>query len=1224
MKQIYRAIPLSAPGIGSDVLCIFLLVICQFCVPMALGSSMEAHLSLADSNGPDKIFYDAHLESFQVSSTPLCGWSDPGFLTLGNSTEDATTELTAGFDSAVLLFSTGPFDCQAAFSVPYPDWSGSCAVQDIHTTIIDGQTGQTLATIPSGASRFVSQIPQGCHLIRYNIHDSCGNSHQQDSYCWVVDDVAPAAICTDDLTLSINNNGYGQITAQDVNEGSLDNCSSTVKLEIRRKYSATTNCSTTEGEYSAWSEQVLLHCCDVGQQVVVELRVWDDANGNGVPGDVLTIVLCNGETVQWEDNSNSCWMEVKVEDKIAGQCVAPHDVTISCAELPYDFDPNQTALLADLFGTPQIIDNCGSANWQELPASLDIGSCQQGTITRHFRVNNDEEEGIEGTCQQTISVLPAAQYSIRFPADEAVVCGTPQPDTIAFHEGACDLLAVSVSDELFSAAGDACYKVLRTYQVINWCEYDGESPPVVVGRDEDCDGLAGDEPVWVIVEGTQTFFDANEDPSDTHPLAGSKGTACDGLTNPAGHWLNSTIDRDATRDPITGQADNNLTNDDIRAIDSRGYWRYTQHIKVYDTLAPVITVAPYPVFEVLNSTTCEGQVTIEFSIADACTEEEEINAVFLHKFIEDLDQDGNITQGEFVQDNEITTEISGTPSKYIYTTSLPEGQHALLIKAIDGCGNTSADLILFELVDNKAPSPICINGLAVELSPVEDGTDADADMDPDWGAASVWAEDFIASPVEDCNGPVTYSINRVGEMPNPGYIGLIVTCDDPGTVIVEIHAWDSHGNNDYCETYLLIEDNLELCFPDPEGELAGGIWTEDNLAVDQVAVKLSGPMLAEEQTDVSGAYQFNHLPLGYDYTIQPFSDRLPREGVTTLDIIHIMQHILGERELDSPYKRIAADVDQTTNITTLDIIHIRRLILGIDDAFKHSNSWRFVAKDYQFPNPTNPWEESFPEVISVNNLEATMAGQDFVAIKTGDVHALTSTENSVSVDGRSQNEFLIKTKDTALVAGQRFQVDFKAKDIAHLIGFQATFEWDAEQIEMVGWQEGLIQSSHCGWRFIKNGQLTVSWNRREEIGNEETLFGLQILAKHDVQLGKALRLSSRITPAEAYTNRGQLMVPGLEFEQASSQRTNEFQLYQNVPNPFEGTTRIGFYLPAPGEVSLALFSLSGQQLWRRESFYEKGHHEIIISEKDVAAKGILLYTLTAGKHTATRKLILHE
>jgi hypothetical protein len=61
------------------------------------------------------------------------------------------------------------------------------------------------------------------------------------------------------------------------------------------------------------------------------------------------------------------------------------------------------------------------------------------------------------------------------------------------------LITVNVNDEIYEATSDECYKILRTYKVINWCEWDGESDPIVIGRDEDCDNNPGDEDVWVMV-----------------------------------------------------------------------------------------------------------------------------------------------------------------------------------------------------------------------------------------------------------------------------------------------------------------------------------------------------------------------------------------------------------------------------------------------------------------------------------------------------------------------------------------------------------------------------------------------------------------------------------------------------------------------------------------------------------------------------------------------------
>lgn len=1229
MKQIFRAIPLSAPGIGSDVLCIYLLVICQFYVPMVLGSSMEAKQAWARTMITEKVGQISHPVPKNISSALK---ETRSLLDRFPLVIPMKTELPLGEPQFITpvnnlpTFSTGPFDCTAAFAVPYPNWTSSCALQTLQTTIIEGQSGISIASIPNGASRYVSQIPTGCHLFRFTIKDACGNTYQRDESFWVVDDIAPTAICVDELQVSLNDSGLGQLQAYNIDEGSEDNCGTPLKLEVRRKYDNTDqSCSASASPYSDWATRVLFNCCDAGDKVLVELRVWDDANGNGIPGDVINYTLCNGQTVQWSDNSNTSWMKVLVEDKTAGQCLPPHDVAISCTDLPYDFDPNQSALLADLFGEPHISDNCGSDNWQELAPILALGNCMEGTITRRFQLVVSDVPAGNALCQQTISVLPAPQYKIRFPADEAVICGVPDPDTITFQEGACDLLAVSVDDEFFSASGDACYKILRTYQVINWCEYDGESLPIVIGRDEDCDGRPGDEQIWVIVNGGNTYFDANSDPADHIPVAGLKPTECDGLSNPEGHWLNSTMDVDATRDPITGQLDNGSTNDNIRDIKSSGFWSYTQHIKVYDTLPPVIQVEPYPVFEIHNGETCEGEVQIEFSVTDACTEEEGLAAVFLHKFIEDLDQDGNITQAEFVQDNEITAEISGSPSKYIYTTSLPEGQHALLIKAIDGCGNTAVDLILFELVDNKAPSPICINGLTVELSPVEEGTDADADMDPDWGAASVWAIDFIASPVQDCNGPVTYSMNRVGESSNSSYIGLVVTCDDPGSIIVEIHAWDSNGNNDYCETYLLIEDNLELCYPDPEGDLAGGVQTEEAQPVELVEVRLSGPMQLDQQTDGAGQYEFVDVPAGYDYTIQPYSDEAVTEGVTTLDIIYIMQHILGERLLESPYKRIAADVDQTGSITTLDIIHLRRLILGIDDTFQHNTSWRFVPKNYTFPNPADPWEESFPEVININNLNGQLPSQDFVAIKIGDVYTVPGTLRSPDVQNRSQDQFEIIAANEFVRGGQVTDLLFEADRLEEWQGAQFTLSWDPLDLEVMGLKAAEMKSANFGLTYLQEGELTVSWNKGREDSHEQDkkLFSLQLVAKRTIETGKAIHLNSNRTPAEAYDLNGAVGVPRLRFR-ASVDGQNGFKLEQNSPNPFRKSTTIGFHLPEPDLVRLVVSDMNGKPLYRWETYYGKGYHQVELLQRDMAGQGTLLYTLTAGKHTATRKMIFYE
>ena len=68
------------------------------------------------------------------------------------------------------------------------------------------------------------------------------------------------------------------------------------------------------------------------------------------------------------------------------------------------------------------------------------------------------------------------------------------------------------------------------------------------------------------------------------------------------------------------------------------------------------------------------------------------------------------------------------------------------------------------------------------------------------------------------------------------------------------------------------------------------------------------------------------------YTISPVknNDVTVNNGITTLDIALIRRHILKIAGLDSPYKMLAADADNSSTITTTDLAAIRKVILTID------------------------------------------------------------------------------------------------------------------------------------------------------------------------------------------------------------------------------------------------------------------------------------------------------
>ena len=1160
--------------------------------------------------------------------------------------------------TSILTFSTGPYDCTATFAVPMPEVTDECSDWTVHTEVF--QHGIPVVTIPWEADRYVSGLPVGCYFFRYTVTDACGNRAVQESPFLVEDRVAPIAVCKDDLQVSLGGQGYARLDAADIDEGSSDNCG-LIHLEVRRQirdietyacldqFDHNDNGEVVGDEvrllpvsgvtgamayFTPWEPYVEFTCCDGNEQVRIEMRIWDDANGNGIAGDTTENTLClEGFEYKQSDNYNSCWLDLRVEDKIAPVCVPPLPVTVDCHRLPYDFDPQNDIQMTDLFGAATGQDNCPDWMVTELDALTDgLSDCGAGSFVRRFQLV--DAKGIASdVCEQVVTMQQIHDYWIKFPADATSGCGVPVVDTVATSAEACDLLAVSVKESIYSASADECYKLFRTYSVINWCEYDGQSDPVIVSRDEDCDGQPGDESIFVIVKtqpqpdpcadaygdtpGTHyehVWYDRDENPFNTVPEAGTKGEDCDYTTNPTGFWkelqpITENEEEDEDGYPANGRQD--------CTIASVGYWQYTQVIKVYDDVNPTISfTAPEPFCAYSGDVDmgCPGEVWIDFQVNDVCSPESVSVSVEV-----DLNADGN-------SDTEVTDLLTGDISGYTLNGFFPAGQHLLLVNASDGCGNHSQAQIPFEITDCKAPTPICINGLVVELMPVIPAADVSGDGVPDQAAATIWATDFIASPVTDCSGPVTYSINRsLVETPDPTQTSIVLTCANAPTELIQIWAYDAAGNVDLCETYLMVQDNMAQCGGTGHGAVAGSIRTEAEVPVAGVNVQLSGNTRHEVHTTQDGAYRFDDLDEGFDYTVTPQLNTDPLNGLSTFDLILMGKHILGTAPLSSPYQLIAADINNSGSITSQDAIALRRLILNIDLDFRNNTSWRFVPADHQFANPADPWDGGFMEAAHANGLQGSFTALGFIGIKVGDLNGSAEANVFQAKPRAAITTATLEVDELSMQAGGTYRVPVRMADLGHLLGFQGTLSMDPDQGTFLDIEPGLLRAEHIGQRWTDEGQITFSWHRPEggtAIGSAtEVLFTLMIRAREDLTLSESLKLSYRRTTPEAYDLNGKLADLAINF--GAEQPAGKPSLQQNVPNPFSDKTAIGFYLPKSGNINLTVRDATGRELYRLAGFYERGEHRVELDRSALpSVSTVLYYTLTNGHFTATRKMMI--
>ncbi|MEL7159426.1 MAG: T9SS type A sorting domain-containing protein, partial [Bacteroidota bacterium] len=557
-----------------------------------------------------------------------------------------------------------------------------------------------------------------------------------------------------------------------------------------------------------------------------------------------------------------------------------------------------------------------------------------------------------------------------------------------------------------------------------------------------------------------------------------------------------------------------------------------------------------------------------------------------------------------------------------FTVSLenvPVGNHAIRVRGADGCGNVDVEIIEFCVTDQKAPTPICIGQLTVTLMPNGDGT----------GMAAIWANDFIASDVEDCSGEVTYSIYTEAEAqvpgfdPEPGRDGLILDCDSDATLQVRVYAFDPEGRGDFCSVFTLVQAADNACDVGGNANIQGLITTEKGTAIANVAVtidELTEQLLAN--TDEEGQFTFNDMDLGMDYTLDANRDDYINhsQGVSTFDLVLITRFILGLDDDISSYQRLAADANADGSISVQDIISIRRLILVLDDAYRSNTAYRFVDAGFNFPVPENPWATSFPEVVNINNLPGNEFEADFIGIMIGDVDG-TGLDN---VRGRSADTRTLQTTDRALIAGNTYVVELTAASAAGLSGVQGTIDFGSavtvtNVLDDVTTQ---LTPAELNATRMERGQLAFSFHDLAGLAADVPVLRLEITAHENTRLSEVLSFNDDLVFTEGYTATDDPVGLAFTFVADTDFVAERNELGQNLPNPVAATTTVPFRLTEASTVILEVRDLNGRLLTTRTREAASGNGNFLLNRKELGAAGVVTYTLTAGDFTATRKMIV--
>jgi len=1145
---------------------------------------------------------DVHIQTIEISDkegpTLLCG---------ENIT--VTTNTITGNQNS----SHGNVTCGATVNLGLPTFSDNCSSNITFDLLYPGGT-----VLDYNLSSQVT-MPMGLNLVEFTAYDECYNSSSCIIHVNVIDNTPPVAVCDQFTSVSLTTGGEAAVFATSFDDGSYDDCKEHCMV-VRRMTPNGCDCKTPEfcdltfignnnGSYYYLSDKDLTPTIAKGRAAAYggSLVVFDsteeeeyvvDAVRNTYAGRFWIGAKRFGNGFLWDDHSTlqyTNWGAGQPSNGVGEDCVMVTPANTwndaSCNdEWRYvleikdvcGFSQFANFCCADV-GTEQmvvfrVIDIFG--NFNDCMVNVDVQDKLAPQVVCPPNVTVDCDQAYDMTdldltfgtatvlddCGATVSDNPDNQVN-QCNIGELVRIFTATDN--GGRASTCKQVITFENDELFNSADIVCP---RDTTIIS-CSAPSDLGPDLLGMptypSDNCD-LIG-------VDTDDEVFTFNNQSSD----------ACLKILRTF-----NIIDW-CQQNPVTGY-----------------YPTFTcqQVIKISNNIKPVISGCKAETICTYDSACEEGFIELQVTATDDCTAAE--NLSYRYQVFAGALGLGPANFNNPVVDVRGEGDVATASGKY------PIGSHIVRWTFFDRCGNATTCDQSFTIQNCKAPTAYCINGLAVDLMPM----DTDNDGNVDFGMVELWASDFNAGSSHPCGLEVFLSFS-----PDTSERNITFDCTDIGMNDVDIYASvvgpEGILIQSFCSSFIDVQDNTGACMGlRPVVNVDGEVYTEEFQNVENVDINLMGSVLTTE-TDIAGEYAFPNMPTGGQYTVDPYSNDDPLNGISTLDLISIQRHILADTYLDSPYKIIAADINNDNELSALDLIELRKLILGLTNDFPNNDSWRFVDQSYTFVDPANPFGESFTEDYEIASLDTDMH-IDFIAVKVGDVNnTVTVSANDTNIESRSQSVINMTMDNKVIAAGDIVEIPVHIQE-TNIQGYQMTLSYDASLLADITLENADNTLHDSNYRIVGDN-IIISWNNNDLTGKtlSDNIFTIKAIAQRNGDLANAIALSSDRLVPEVYKNDGTILRPVMNTNSVDTEEFG-FRLYQNQPNPFAIDTEVRFNLPTDSEVVISVVDVEGRVVTANKANYAAGINSITYNVKDFGTPGIYYLTIETNTDNATMKMVV--
>ncbi len=574
-----------------------------------------------------------------------------------------------------------------------------------------------------------------------------------------------------------------------------------------------------------------------------------------------------------------------------------------------------------------------------------------------------------------------------------------------------------------------------------------------------------------------------------------------------------------------------------------------------------------------------------------------------------------------------TLDIDGVSATYTPTENFT-GDVELSFTVSDGEYTANTGTIMLTVIPVNDP-PYVLSELG-SLTLVSMSSDNSIDLDdffadPDGDELS-YSYSYPGSELSidiDVNGVVT--IASITEWTGETAITFIA---DDGYEVARVGVDLSGRNSGRVNTQLVsplldsrdtISSTLTVYVEEPSTYFVSGTvqYFFGDVPMQLVTMNISGDAEQSMDTDASGAFSFELDP--GNYVLAGARDEAELNGVSITDVIKIRRHLANLELFDSPFKYLAADVNNSGGVSITDIIKIRRYLAGLEEL--ESGDWTFVPSEYEINNDN--WMLA-PDAMSFEPLMSDVVDANFIAVRMGDVNGGWALPAMLQ-RGNSGNARLQLGERRGLT-GDEITVPVRVSGASELAGVELGLSWDETLLTYTGCDTDLENPLiNAG-----EGQLRLVWESIEHLcDTEQAVFNLRFRITGDLGSQAELNVERAVicdvegSEIGLVAENGSVLVTpangNLGFEAVL---VEDFNLYQNYPNPFNPSTTVSFDVAEAGLVSVSVYNVVGQRvLDLLNEELPMGRYQLSVNAGHLAT-GTYLTVMRAGDHVYTRKMLL--